>query len=461
MNNDNSFKENVNEALQDKDNSNVISETSPNKVDVFLSYSSLNKNVADAVVSEFENNGIRCWYAPRDIMPGQEWVTAIHEAINTCRLFVLIYTDSSNESKQVANEVALAFNSGKTLIPFKLSDTEMSSELEYYLTRVHWLDAVNPPLMQSIKSLREYSEKILNGNIPKESKIRNANSIRNKQVSNKWLYPILAVLVVLLVLAIVLLVKNNGKSDNPDTLVEKMDKPQEQDKVTDTPADVTDKADPTSGATDITSTDDETPEATGLVDGLDADGLYEKAYRYQTASRIDSDYDRAYECYMETGDSLTKDEKIIEAIDELAAHYYNDLDDEEKKTKALNLYDKAAACGSIDANNFLGAYYLDIDRDPDEVKYAANAYDGNAMTDALSKSIKYYEASAEKDDNIALYSLGYIYENQDELNNITHLSDNTYHDYEKALEYYEKAAKAGHTSAQAAYDRVKRLIEES
>ena len=394
-------------------------------------------------------------------MPGQEWVTAIHEAINTCRLFVLIYTDSSNESKQVANEVALAFNSGKTLIPFKLSDTEMSSELEYYLTRVHWLDAVNPPLMQSIKSLREYSEKILNGNIPKESKIRNANSIRNKQVSNKWLYPILAVLVVLLVLAIVLLVKNNGQSDNPDTLVEKMDKPQEQDKVTDTPADVTDKADPTSGATDITSTDDETPEATGLVDGLDADGLYEKAYRYQTASRIDSDYDRAYECYMETGDSLTKDEKIIEAINELAAHYYNDLDDEEKKTKALNLYDKAAACGSIDANNFLGAYYLDIDRDPDEVKYAASAYDGNGMTDALSKAIKYYEASAEKDDNIALYSLGYIYENQDELNNITHFSDNTYHDYEKALEYYEKAVKAGHTSAQAAYDRVKKLVEEA
>ena len=38
MNNDNSFKDNVNEALQDKDNSNVISETSPNKVDVFLSY---------------------------------------------------------------------------------------------------------------------------------------------------------------------------------------------------------------------------------------------------------------------------------------------------------------------------------------------------------------------------------------------------------------------------------------
>lgn len=461
MNNDNSFKENINEALQDKENANGISEASPNKVDVFLSYSSLNKNVADAVVSEFENNGIRCWYAPRDIMPGQEWVTAIHEAINTCRLFVLIYTDSSNESKQVANEVALAFNSGKTLIPFKLSDTEMSSELEYYLTRVHWLDAVNPPLMQSIRSLREYSEKILNGNIPKESKIRNANSIRNKQVSNKWLYPIIAVLVIFLCIAIVLLLKNNGKSDNTDTLVDKTDK------ISDTPLDNKDKADPTSQATDITSANDVTPETTDLenepllIDGLDADGMYEKGYRYQTVSRIDSDYDKAYECYMKTGDSLTKDEKIIKALNELAAYYYNDLDDEEKKIKALNLYDKAAACGSTDANNFMGAYYLDIDRDPDEVKYAAGTYEGNGMTDALAKAIKYYEASAEKNDSIALYSLGYIYENQDELNNITHLSDNTYHDYEKALEYYDRAAKAGHTSALAAYDRVKQLMDES
>ena len=65
---------------------------SDRELDVFISYSSLNKNVADAVVSDFEQHGIRCWYAPRDIMPGQEWVTAIHDAINSCKLFILIYT---------------------------------------------------------------------------------------------------------------------------------------------------------------------------------------------------------------------------------------------------------------------------------------------------------------------------------------------------------------------------------
>ena len=99
--------------------------------DVFISYSSRNKNVADAIVSDFEKNGIRCWYAPRDIMPGQEWVPAIKEAIDASTVMILVYTDESNSSRQVMNEVALAFNAGKTIVPFKLTQEQMNSELEY------------------------------------------------------------------------------------------------------------------------------------------------------------------------------------------------------------------------------------------------------------------------------------------------------------------------------------------
>ena len=54
--------------------------------DVFVSYSSKNKNVADAIVSEFEKNGIRCWYAPRDITPGDSWVSAITEALQSVKV---------------------------------------------------------------------------------------------------------------------------------------------------------------------------------------------------------------------------------------------------------------------------------------------------------------------------------------------------------------------------------------
>ena len=125
------------------------------KHDVFISYSTKNKNVADAIVSDFEQHGIKCWYAPRDILPGEEWVTAITNALEGSRALVLIFTDESNNSRQVMNEIAVAFNAGITIVPFRLTDEQMSSELEYYLTRVHWLDAVSTPLKKNITALRE------------------------------------------------------------------------------------------------------------------------------------------------------------------------------------------------------------------------------------------------------------------------------------------------------------------
>lgn len=45
--------------------------------DVFISYSSLDKQIADAVYSNLENNKIRCWIAPRDILPGDTYGRAI------------------------------------------------------------------------------------------------------------------------------------------------------------------------------------------------------------------------------------------------------------------------------------------------------------------------------------------------------------------------------------------------
>ena len=74
-------------------------ETGKSPHDVFISYSSKNKNIADAVVSEFEQHGIRCWYAPRDIRPGEEWVTAITGALEKAKVLVLIFTDESNSSR--------------------------------------------------------------------------------------------------------------------------------------------------------------------------------------------------------------------------------------------------------------------------------------------------------------------------------------------------------------------------
>lgn len=121
--------------------------------DIFISYSSMDRNIADAVVSRMENGGIRCWYAPRDILPGSDWAESIINAINASRILVLIFTQNSNLSIQVLREVDRAVEAGVTVIPMRMEDVEPGEVMKGYLEGVHWLDAVDEKLETHIEEL--------------------------------------------------------------------------------------------------------------------------------------------------------------------------------------------------------------------------------------------------------------------------------------------------------------------
>ncbi len=108
---------------------------------VFISYSFVNKTIADATCHVLEECGIPCWIAPRNIIPGKTWAGNIVQAIRDCSLMVLIYSEDSNGSSQVANEVDKAFSHGKIIIPFMVDSTPMNDDFGYYLSRKHWLVA--------------------------------------------------------------------------------------------------------------------------------------------------------------------------------------------------------------------------------------------------------------------------------------------------------------------------------
>lgn len=121
--------------------------------DVFISYSSLDKNNADTVCSVLEQNGISCWMAPRDITPGLDFAEAIIDGIKSSKVFVLVYSSNSNNSTQVVREVDRAIHNGLPVINLRLEDVPLSKQLEYYLSSVHWLDAMTPPLEQHLDQL--------------------------------------------------------------------------------------------------------------------------------------------------------------------------------------------------------------------------------------------------------------------------------------------------------------------
>ena len=129
--------------------------------DVFISYSHHDKATADAICAGLEQDGIRCWYAPRDISPGADWAESIIKAIESVKVMVLIYTEQSNMSRQVLNELSNAVSTGTIVIPFRLTDLPPSKGLQYYFASVHWLDATNAPIKNSIDQLKTLIHGIL------------------------------------------------------------------------------------------------------------------------------------------------------------------------------------------------------------------------------------------------------------------------------------------------------------
>jgi TolB-like protein len=121
--------------------------------DIFISYSSIDKAAADAVCSVLEQNGISCWIAPRNITPGLDFAEAIIDGIKSSKLFILIYSSNSSNSKQVIREVDRAVHAGLPVINLRLEDVPLSKQLEYYLSSVHWLDAITSPLEEHIDKL--------------------------------------------------------------------------------------------------------------------------------------------------------------------------------------------------------------------------------------------------------------------------------------------------------------------
>ena len=121
--------------------------------DVFISHSEKDKATADAVCAMLESNGIRCWIAPRDVLPSMEWGEAIIDAIEQCRIMVLVFTANANDSPQIRREVERAVNRGVAILPLRMEDVLPGKSLEYFIGNVHWLDALTPPFEAHLKNL--------------------------------------------------------------------------------------------------------------------------------------------------------------------------------------------------------------------------------------------------------------------------------------------------------------------
>lgn len=109
--------------------------------DVFISYSSLNKDAAQAICHILEQNEIRCWMAPRDIPPGSEYGDLIDDAIKSSTVVVVLFSETAATSLWVKGELNIAFEEQKVIIPFRLDKTPLKGQNRVILNQKHWIDA--------------------------------------------------------------------------------------------------------------------------------------------------------------------------------------------------------------------------------------------------------------------------------------------------------------------------------
>ncbi|HET6251513.1 MAG TPA: TIR domain-containing protein [Tepidisphaeraceae bacterium] len=121
--------------------------------DVFISYSSKDKPVAEAITAALESNGLTCWIAPRNIKPAEDFGEAIIAAISACRVMVVVFSANSNTNEQVQRELELAVNREVHITAVRITDAEPSSAMEHFVTAEHWLDAQGGPTKEHLARL--------------------------------------------------------------------------------------------------------------------------------------------------------------------------------------------------------------------------------------------------------------------------------------------------------------------
>jgi TolB-like protein len=127
---------------------------------VFMSYASQDVAVANAVVETLERHGVKCWIAPRDVVPGEFYAGAIVHAIDAAKVIVLVLSENAATSQHVLREVERATSKRHAVVAFRVDLAPMPADLEYFLNTSHWLDASAAGIAHALPKLVDAVQRI-------------------------------------------------------------------------------------------------------------------------------------------------------------------------------------------------------------------------------------------------------------------------------------------------------------
>ena len=127
--------------------------------DVFISFAFEDRESAAKIYAHLKASGI-CPFWCEEITAGGDYPRLLGEAIRNSKSFLLVLSDSSDNSASVGKETTIAHNNKKPIIPVRIKNI-LPKNLEYLIANSLFFDAFPPPLEQHLPKLTGDIKKII------------------------------------------------------------------------------------------------------------------------------------------------------------------------------------------------------------------------------------------------------------------------------------------------------------
>ena len=111
--------------------------------DVFISYSRKDSSVAKSLCEFLSNHGIEYWIDKEGIFCGENYKEVIVDAIDKSKALIFLSSVYSNESANVAREIAYAIKINKMVLPLMLDTSPFYKSLKLDLADIDQIDFNN------------------------------------------------------------------------------------------------------------------------------------------------------------------------------------------------------------------------------------------------------------------------------------------------------------------------------
>jgi hypothetical protein len=116
---------------------------------IFVCYARADRKFAEKLVSDLRSGGVSLWFDQHDILPGDQWDSAVENALMTSPSLLIILSPNSTSSQNVMDELAQALKLNKRIVPV----LHRPCDVPFRIGRLQYIDFTTSSYECGIKQL--------------------------------------------------------------------------------------------------------------------------------------------------------------------------------------------------------------------------------------------------------------------------------------------------------------------